>query len=152
MFNTAGQHQPGALANVTQNLLVFPPLFHAALLALLSGAVPLKGIATSVIVALPSDDSGSEAISDPSPLQANEASSLHLLGFTTQGTLLLAESEGNFTDMGWMSAVDVGRKLCNDQMQAEAGDATDDEERQPGMARVLRSITEAKVAAEANWR
>lgn len=116
--------------------------------------MPLKGVATSVIVAISPEHSASKPTSDPSPLQANEASSLHLVGFTAQGTLLLAESEGDFTEGDWMSAVDIGRRLCNHQMQtsAEEAAAAGDDVEAPGMAHVLRSITEAKVASEANWR
>ena len=112
-------------------------------------------MATAVIVAIPSQGTNSKPSTDPSPLEANEADSLHLLGFTTQGTLILAESEGDFTEGDWMSAADIGRRVCNRQMQTNTQEETSVAgalAEAPRMAHVLRSITEAKMASEANWR
>lgn len=134
-----------------------PPLLHASILALLSGAVPLKGIATCLVVAVPPCSSGSGPVADPSPVEASEAASLHLFGFTPQGALLLAESEGDFTTAEWEAAVAVGQKLCCRQLQAEDGTASteaDDDEQSDvrSAAQVVRLLTEAKSAADSHWR
>lgn len=126
---------------------MFPALLHAAQLALLSGAVAMKSVAAAAIVALPKGFPESEAVVNPSPLAANEAVSLHLVGFSQQGALLLTESEGKFTVAEWEAAVEVGRHSCQPK-EASAMDETET----PDMGQFLRSITEARLASDLSWR
>ncbi|KAM0274246.1 hypothetical protein ACHAQH_008028 [Verticillium albo-atrum] len=142
------------LNQAQQNLIAIPTLLHAAMLALLSGAVPLSGTATAVVVAISQANMEQKAVSDPSRRESSEAKSLHVFGYTARGYLLLAESEGNFTASEWDAAAALGRKECCGQMQS-TGEEEDDNENEEGnqdMAHVIRSMTEAKAASDVRWR
>ncbi|ROT40101.1 hypothetical protein SODALDRAFT_293850 [Sodiomyces alkalinus F11] len=91
-------------------------LLHAAILALLAAAVPLKEIATCVVIATPREAMGREPIRNPSAEIMSKAKSLHLLCFTTSGALLLAESEGECTLEEWDAAMCAGRATCCRQL------------------------------------
>ncbi|KAM0329783.1 hypothetical protein ACHAQA_003947 [Verticillium albo-atrum] len=142
------------LNQAQQNLIALPALLHAAMLALLSGAVPLEGVATAVVVAVPQEDAARKVVSDPSRREASEAKSLHVFGYTARGDLLLAESEGNFTASEWDAAAALGQKVCCGQLQGTEEDEGEDEDGDDvqDMARVIRSITEAKAASDGRWR
>lgn len=92
-------------------------MLHAAIFALLDASIPLRAIAACVVVATPSEALGREPITTPSPDIMSKAKSLHLLGFTSNGSLLLAESEGEFTLNEWDAAVFAAHSMCCRQIQ-----------------------------------
>ncbi|KAH6689221.1 hypothetical protein F5X68DRAFT_78317 [Plectosphaerella plurivora] len=145
--NPTNDYVNSKVVQAQSNILAFPALLHAAQLALLSGAVALKSIAAAVVVALPQGFPKSSAIVNPSPLAANEATSLHLVGFSQKGSLLLTESEGRFTEADWEAAIETGRQSC----QSNGANAVGEDET-PDMGQFLRSITEARLASDLNWR
>ncbi|KAL9944783.1 exosome non-catalytic core subunit rrp46 [Verticillium nonalfalfae] len=140
------------LNQAQQNLVALPALLHAALLALVSGAVPLEGVATAVVVAILQATGEPKIVGEPSRREASEARSLHVFGFTAKGDLLLAESEGNFTVGEWDAAAALGLKRCCGQLQGTTEGNDEGEEDAQDMVRTLRSITEAKAASDGRWR
>lgn len=135
-----------------QNLPVIPALLHAAVLGLLSGAVPLKTIATAAIVAIPEGDEA-DIIVDPTTEQVDNAKSVHVLGFTSDKELLLAESEGSFSVDEWNKVLDTAERICCNQQ----GPGLDTAMRDGGIESqsikdFIRSTVETKVAADLHWK
>ncbi|GJC77806.1 hypothetical protein ColLi_00644 [Colletotrichum liriopes] len=129
----------------TKSLPLLPALFHSAILGLLSAAVPLKAIATCTTLAIL--ENGSKIVADPSPLEADQATSLHVLSFTSQGDLLLAESEGAFSLIEWDKAVSTGQKVCSQHCEAEPGPAmNEDGQVATDMRQFIRTVMEARAA------
>ncbi|EFQ29228.1 exosome complex subunit Rrp46 [Colletotrichum graminicola] len=127
------------------SLTLLPALFHSAVLSLLSAAVPLKAIATCTTLAILED--GSKIIADPSPLEADHAKSLHVLSFTSQDDLLLAESEGAFTIAEWDKVVSTGQKVCGQHREAELGSGMHEEGQDwNDMRQFIRTVMEARAA------
>lgn len=83
-----------------QNLHILPALLHASILGLLTAAVPLKAIAAAAVLAV-SEDEAKHIKADPTAAEADVASSLHVVGFTSDNELFLAESEGIFSPEDW---------------------------------------------------
>ncbi|GKT48381.1 exosome complex component RRP46 [Colletotrichum spaethianum] len=128
-----------------KSLPLLPALFHSAVLGLLSAAVPLKTIATCTTLAIL--ENGNKIVADPSPLEADQATSLHVLSFTSQDDLLLAESEGAFTMTEWDKVVGTGQKVCGQHREAELGSAiNEDGQDSVDMRRFIRTVMEARAA------
>lgn len=135
-----------------QNLSIIPALLHAAVLGLLSGAVPLKGIATAITLAIP-DGEGSEITVDPTIVEADRAKSVHVLGFTSDNKLLLLESEGAFSVEELNKVLETGQRVCGQRQGSEADTVMGDggiESR--SIKDFIRSAMETKVAADLHWK
>jgi len=116
----------------------------------------MSATATSTVVAVVADDDGTnKVIADPSPRQAEDASSLHTLAFTSHDELLLVESEGDFTMQQWDSVYETARQICCGQEHGGSGIdmILDDGQRNgPDLRHFVRSILEAKVATDLHWK
>ncbi len=125
------------------------------MLALLSAAIPLRGTATAAAVAVLRDGDGSKTlIPDPSATDIEKAESHHVLAFTSQDDLLVAESEGDFTIADWDRVHAAALEICCQADRQPGVDMVlDDETRDgPDMRRFLRSTMEAKVASDLKWK
>ncbi|KAI1981576.1 exosome non-catalytic core subunit rrp46 [Ophidiomyces ophidiicola] len=94
-------------------LPVLPALLHAALLALVSAAVPMSMMYSAVLVAV--DDragDGGSVRPDPTPAATQAAASLHVLAFSSQGHLLLSESHGACDWPTWERVHDCAQAVC----------------------------------------
>lgn len=49
---------------------------------------------------------------DPSVEEVDAATSLHVIGFSSQGDLLIAESEGSFNIATWEQVSDIAGTVC----------------------------------------
>jgi len=123
-------------------------------LGLLSAAVPLKATATAVLLAVLSDDGNSRVVIDPSPWEVDNARSVHVMGFTSQDDLLIAESEGKFTVAEWEGVVSTARNACCQQPEQSGLDdaAMGESPRPTDMRRFIRSSMEARVASDLHWK
>ncbi|KAK0657518.1 hypothetical protein B0T16DRAFT_452966 [Cercophora newfieldiana] len=144
------------LVQASLNFAIIPALLQTAVLALLSAAVPMRATATSAIVAVVSQDGASELVADPSPREVEAAQSVHVLAFTSQDELLLAESEGDFTVKEWDDVYDTAKRICC-QSGATKGESIEmvlDEkgDNGPDMRQFLRSTLETKVVADLYWK
>ncbi|TDZ31223.1 Exosome complex component RRP46 [Colletotrichum spinosum] len=127
------------------NLALLPALLHSAILGLLSAAVPLKTIATCTSLAVIGN--GDKIIVDPSPSEADQATSFHVLGFTSQDELLLAESEGGFLTSEWDRVVSAAQQVCARHRQGDSTMITDEDESRPtDMRHFMRTVMESRVA------
>lgn len=122
-----------------------PALLHSAILGLLSAAVPLKAIATCTTLAVL--EKGDKIVADPSPSEVDQATSLHVLGFTSQDDLLLAESEGVFSMVEWDNVISTGQKVCGQQRQMDLESAmVDDGRYSTDMRQFIRTVMESRAA------
>ncbi|KAK0392484.1 hypothetical protein NLU13_1979 [Sarocladium strictum] len=143
------------------NLLSIPALMHAAVLGLLTAAIPLKYIATATVLAIPADVSqGGKAapviLVDPSPAEADKARSIHALGFTSDDELLLMESEGEFTVEEMKQVLATAERVCGQGAKdAEQRDMTmggGAVAESGGVKAFIRSVMETKTAADLHWK
>lgn len=109
----------------------------------------MRATATSAIVAVVSQDGASKMVTDPSPREIEAAQSVHVLAFTSQDELLLAESEGDFTVKEWDDIYDTAKRIC---CQDGATKMDEKENSGPDMRQFLRQFLETKVAADLHWK
>ena len=131
---------------------VLAALVNAAVAGCLDAGVGMRAtvLATTVAVMKGTKELGA----NPSVKEIRGASSLHVLGFSSVGELVLVESDGwsNFEE--WQAVEELARRTC----LASAGE-TGDLKMQDGEAEevgtsvlnALRSAVEAKVAADNRW-
>ena len=56
--------------------------------------------------------SSGDMLSEPSLEEARDATSTHVLAFSSQGELLVAESEGEFSLSTWEKVLEAGARRC----------------------------------------
>jgi exosome complex component RRP46 len=134
-----------------QNLAIIPALLHSAILGLLTAAVPLKTIATATLLAIP--EGSGDIIIDPTAVEASRATSVHVIGFTTDEELLLAESEGSFSPEEWSKVLKEGERICCQRRGGEDTTMGDGGlETTASIREFIRSAMETKVAADLYWK
>lgn len=128
-------------------------MLHASILALLTAAVPLKTIATATTLAVTSQDGKMNIVVDPVGPDLDRAQSIHVLGFTSDGELLLAHSEGIFSTEEWDQVLEMGQSVCCQTERSNPAVATSAVEREsPSVKAFLRHVMEAKSAADLHWK
>ena len=105
---------------------------------------------TSVFLALVSKGSSKTVLRNPTLLQTQSAESIHVLGFTSHGDLLVAESEGSFTIEEWETVYAAGKAMCCDESKTE--DHIMQDEPFTGMNTFVKSALEAKVTSDLHWK
>lgn len=145
-------YQNEKLVQAQLNIAIIPALLHAAVLGLLTAAVPLKTIAVATTLAIAADNSS--LIVEPSTEEAVKAKSIHALAFTPDDELLLAESSGSFSVGDWDRILETGQRICC-QDQGSGLDASmsgANVELSISMKSFIRSVMETKTAAELHWK
>ncbi|POR31281.1 Exosome complex component rrp46 [Tolypocladium paradoxum] len=135
------------------NLAIIPALLHAAILGLLTAAVPLKAIATATTLAVGVEGSEEDIVVDPGLAEADKAQSMHVLGFTSDDELLLAESAGSFTAEEWDKILQTGQRICcqghdSGLETAMSGDGLESQ----SIKAFIRSVMETKTSADLYWK
>lgn len=108
---------------------------------------------TSVLLAVASVTNSRTILHRPGPYE--EVDSVHVLAFTSQGELLVAESEGSFTIDDWEELHGEGKRICHDQDQTEDDNAMqhgEDVEDGGEMMRFVKSVLKEKVQKDLHWR
>lgn len=137
-----------------QNLPVLPALLQTAILSLLSASIPMTATLTSMSLALVLRGDNRDLIINPMPREIQQAQSFHVLAFTSNNELILAESAGAFTMKEW----DTVYSAAYDMMcTTTAMDDTDISmgEGVPAAAdlkRFIRSTVEEKTASDLYWK
>lgn len=101
-----------------------------------------------IVPEAPSDE---KIIVDPTLVQISRARSVHALAFTSEGDLLLVESEGQFSLAEWDEVAGAARKVCFHSEDDMAVD-TDGKPRPADMKQFIRTVMASKVAADLHWR
>ena len=111
---------------------------------------------TSTQLAIKSNRSLRKIIRNPTLQDFQAADSVHVLAFTSQRQLLVAESEGSFTLDDWDEVYEIGKDLCchgietaddDDGMQGGELDETTG-----GMMSFVKSTMEEKVSLDLHWK
>ncbi|RDA83777.1 hypothetical protein CP532_5201 [Ophiocordyceps camponoti-leonardi (nom. inval.)] len=131
-----------------KNLALVPALLHASILGLISAAVPLKAIATAVSLAVRANG---DTLVDPGPDDIDKASSVHVLAFTSDDELLLAESAGPFSVDEWHAILEMGQSVCCREPGPDAAMSAGVPESQ-GIRTFIRSVTEARSDEDLHWK
>ena len=138
-----------------QNLPLLPALLQTAVLTLLSASIPLAETLTSVILAITRNKESQAILRNPSLIELQSADSIHVLGFTSHGELLVAESEGSFTIDDWNDIYDAGRRLCCDGIETDIDDNIMQDEISEGRTsegKFIKAIVREKVGADLHWK
>jgi exosome complex component RRP46 len=110
---------------------------------------------TAVILAFSSDSKTQPIVPNPTLTELQSADSVHVLGFTSHGELLVAESEGSFTIDEWDKVFSAAKRLCCDDIETDSEtDIMQDEisEQKGSEATFIRSVVGEKVEAELHWK
>lgn len=134
------------------NLAIIPALLHAAILGLLAAAVPLKSIVTATALAIGPEGGKDDVVVDPGMAEAAKAESIHVLGFTSDDELLLAESAGSFTVADWDRILETGQSICCQARDVGLDTAISDGLESPNIKSFTRSVMESKTATDLYWK
>ncbi|THD00325.1 hypothetical protein EYZ11_000218 [Aspergillus tanneri] len=132
-------------------LTLLPALLHTSLLALLSASVPLSMTFSATVLGV--DPSG-KIIREPSPNDAQSATSLHVLAFSSKGHLLLTESQGAFDFDTWERVRERALTICHGTLaQSSDGDVAmaEDVDGQP-LEGIVREAVEDKLHQDYAWK
>lgn len=120
------------------------------MLAILSTSIPLATMITSTTIAL---DTGGNIILDPSPLHLQEAASTHVLAFSTNGRLIVAESEGQFDMDSWEIIVQEAHRICGGEINEDSDtDMRTESDNQNRLTSYMKSAVEAEIVASHQWK
>ncbi|KAI9813434.1 MAG: exosome non-catalytic core subunit rrp46 [Pycnora praestabilis] len=143
--------------NKLQVLPMLPSLLQASLLALLSASIPLSMTLTSTLIAIASSGN---VLQDPTPQQLQQASSTHVLAFSSHGDLLVAESDGSFNMDTWEQVYDLAERVCRGQVDEDEDEDSDEDqdvrmetdERNRGLEGFVRGVMQEKVVKDQRWK
>ncbi|KAI1128404.1 hypothetical protein F5Y10DRAFT_176367 [Nemania abortiva] len=145
----------GKLVQASVNLPVVPALLQTAILSLLSASIPLTATLTSTSLAIISEAGQRRTINNPTARQVEQSQSFHVLAFTSQNELILAESEGAFTMKEWDDVYNAAQRQCCTTAIVDDTDTLMDEglpADTPDLKRFIRSTVEQKTAADLYWK
>lgn len=133
---------------------------NAAVLGCLDAGVQMKAVAGAALVSIGPDR---QLVVNPSVHQRKNSTSLHVFCFSSDGKVLLMESEGKFTMPEWRQAEQVARSAVlghseNSNINKQNGDVAMDESDDTSRSSVtcvldvLRKAVEARVIKDESWR
>ncbi|MCJ1396287.1 exosome non-catalytic core subunit rrp46 [Xylographa bjoerkii] len=142
---------PEKITQASSNLPILPPLLQASILALLSTSIPLTMLVTSTLVAV---DSNGNLNHDPSPVEISAATSLHVLAFSSQGRLIVAESEGSFDMDTWERATEKASHKCRHFAGSVEGknDVSMDSDSDVATESFVKARVGDKIAIDQQWK
>ncbi|TRX97659.1 hypothetical protein FHL15_001414 [Xylaria flabelliformis] len=125
-----------------------------AVLSLLSASLPMTATLTSTSLAIISDDGRRQIVTNPTARQIEQSHSFHVLAFTSQNELILAESEGTFTMKEWDDVYSAAHGQCCTPTTIDDMDTSMEEElpASADLKRFIRSTVEQKAASDLYWK
>ncbi|KAI0430249.1 hypothetical protein F5Y09DRAFT_237757 [Xylaria sp. FL1042] len=144
----------GKLVQASVNLPVLPALLQTAVLSLLSASLPMLATLTSTSLAIILEDGHRRIVTNPTARQIEQSQSFHVLAFTSQNELILAESEGTFTMKEWDDVYSAAHAQCCTTTTVDDTDTLMDEGLRAGtdLKRFIRSTVEQKIASDLYWK
>ncbi|KAK2753481.1 exosome non-catalytic core subunit rrp46 [Arachnomyces sp. PD_36] len=133
-------------------LPVLPALLNATLLGLLTASIPLSMTYTAAIIAV----SSGKILHEPSITDISTASSLHVLAISSNGHILLNESEGEFDLETWETVVDRAHAICQGGEDTSLGEKDvnmdeSSEDGQDGLEGFVREVVGNKIQHDHAW-
>ena len=105
---------------------------------------------TATLIAVTTED---VLVRDPSAKQLEAATSLHVLSFSSQGDLLVVESEGKFNIDVWDNVFEKAKRICQgSDVENEAEDVDMDSEEQQSLEVILRRTMHDKMIKDQSWK
>lgn len=138
------------LTHYNQNIQILPALLQTAVLALLSSSIPLSMIVTSTLIGV---DAFGKLIIDPSVKEVHLASSIHVVAYSSQGDLIVIESEGSFSTEILEQVVESASQVCRGPNSD--GSKTVDAHMEEGVISLedsMRILLQTKTAKEQKWK
>ncbi|KAI9784624.1 MAG: exosome non-catalytic core subunit rrp46 [Geoglossum umbratile] len=129
-------------------LQILPALLQTSLLALLSASIPLSTTFTTSLVAVAH---GGTPIINPSPQDLQHAKSTHVVTFSANGDLLVAESLGEFTVGDWELVFEMGLHAARSESESRTetdGDVMMVDDVYGG----LRALMRNKIEKDQKWK
>lgn len=127
-----------------------PALLNGAVLALLDTSIALDMMLSATLIAIMPDG---EVLSSPSPSQLDKSASIHAFAFTSDGELVLVESEGSFDMDQWEEAAEKAQHICLHKPIGENPERMEDSEMNgEGLVETMKNAIGAKVALDRKWR
>ncbi|KAI0486441.1 hypothetical protein F4859DRAFT_370475 [Xylaria cf. heliscus] len=144
----------GKLVQANVNLPILPALLQTAVLSLLSASLPMTATLTSTSLAIISEDGRHQIVTNPTARQIEQSRSFHVLAFTSQNELILAESEGAFTMKEWDGIYSTAHGQCCTSTIIGDTDTPMDEGLSTGtdLKHFIRSTVEQKTASDLYWK
>ncbi|KAL8683200.1 MAG: hypothetical protein Q9186_000812 [Xanthomendoza sp. 1 TL-2023] len=142
----------GSLHQSASNLSLLPALLQASIFALLSTSLPMTMTLTTTLIAV--SPSG-ELLEEPSAKALREATSTHVLGFSSHGELLVAESEGAFDMHTWDQIHGKAEQLHRSRStrdQNQTDDVNMDSLEPMSLEDSLTSVIQEKASREQRWK
>lgn len=139
----------GTEDSAVTTLLLLAPALNAAVLALLDAGVPLKSVLAATTVAF-LKGSGELKV-EPELEDLKNATSKHVLAFTSAGQLGFVESEGEFEYEDFERVVEAGRNVCSVRQEGN-GDDTEMDTGGQGVGELIRKVVREKVEKDLKWR
>lgn len=101
-----------------------------------------------------SAEEGGAIVVDPSTREADTAKSLHVLSYTSDDELLLAESQGAFSVDEWEAVLKAGQDVCCRAVQQGLDDTamTGSGLESASIRSFIRSVMETKIAGDLSWK
>lgn len=127
-------------------LHLLPPLLNAAMLALLGSSIPLLASFTSTVVVVSADG---EIFSSPPVAQLQKAKSIHVMVYSSEGALILVESEGSFDIEILEACLASGRNEC---LSNQSGDVEMIDNEKVNMSKKFEQSVEARIKKSEQWR
>ena len=95
-------------------------------------------------------------ICHPTPKDIKSASSVHVLAFSSQGDLLVVESEGHFSIATWEEVYEKASQVCRSQEDEDQGSGDvsmkSDKHEKPKLEAGLREVVRAMTSKERKWK
>jgi len=107
---------------------------------------------TSVFLVLNAKGATRKVIKNPTIYQIQAASSAHVLGFTSQGSLLVAESEGDFSLEDWDEVYEAAKLSCYADYSSQAMQDGGGDEISGGLQTFVNAALQSKVSADLHWK
>jgi exosome complex component RRP46 len=123
-------------------------LLQTSLLALLSASIPLSITFTTSLITIARNGN---TVVNPSPQDLQHARSMHVLTFSAEGDLLVAESQGEFSSGDWERVFEVGLHTAGSKTENRMGVESDVvmlDDDQEG----LRSLMRQKIENDQKWK
>jgi exosome complex component RRP46 len=113
----------------------------------------MKTIAAAATFAIPEEADGNAIILHPSTVEADRAKSVHVLGFTSDEELLLAESKGSFSPDEWNKVLEIGQRVCCRRQGTGLEETMEDSSiESASILDFMRAALKAKTAADLHWK
>ncbi|KAH0545179.1 hypothetical protein FGG08_000791 [Glutinoglossum americanum] len=130
-------------------LRILPSLLQTALLALLSASIPLSTTFTASLITVAR---GSNTVINPSPEDLQNARSTHVLAFSAEGDLLVAESQGEFEIGDWERVFEMGLHAARSGSENRKGADSDVVMLDDDQGGALRGLVQQKIEKDQKWK